>query len=44
VKAKLCRVEIDEVTVAFGPPAGCEVITEAAHCPLLGDSVRRVTV
>ena len=35
-KAKLCRVEIEEVAVAFGPPTGCEVITEAAHCPLLG--------
>src|SRR5436190_11822161 len=35
-KAKLCRVEIDEVAVAFGPPTRCEVITEAAHCPLLG--------
>src|SRR5262249_43035868 len=34
--AKLGRVELDEVAVAFGPPAGCEVITEAAHCPLLG--------
>jgi hypothetical protein len=34
--AKLCRVEINEVAVAFGPPAGCEVITEAVHCPLLG--------
>jgi hypothetical protein len=21
--AKLCRTEIDEVAVAFGPPAGC---------------------
>src|SRR6266705_5687063 len=35
-KAKLCRLEIDEVAVTFGPPTGCEVITEAAHCPLLG--------
>jgi hypothetical protein len=34
--AKLCRVEVNEVAVAFGPPAGCEVITEAVHCPLLG--------
>ena len=34
--AKLCLLEIDEVAVAFGPPAGGEVITEAAHCPLLG--------
>src|SRR5258708_2330240 len=34
--AKLCCVESDEVAVAFAPPAGCEVITEAAHCPLLG--------
>ncbi len=31
--AKLCCVEIDEVAVAFGPPTGCEVITEAVHCP-----------
>src|SRR5438445_7253424 len=35
-EAKLCRLEIDEVAVTFGPPTGCEVITEAAHCPLLG--------
>src|SRR5688500_15806273 len=35
-KAKLCRLETDEVAVAFGPPTGCEVITEAAHRPLLG--------
>src|SRR5438105_11076587 len=35
-KAKLCHLEIDEVAVTFGPPTGCEVITEAAHCPLLG--------
>ena len=34
--AKLCRLEIDEVAVTFGPPAGGEVITEVAHCPLLG--------
>src|ERR1022692_238885 len=34
--AKLCRLEIDEVAVAFSPPTGCEVITEAVHCPLLG--------
>ena len=34
--AKLCHLEIDEVAVAFGPPTGCEVITEAVHCPLLG--------
>jgi len=27
--AKLRRAEIDEVAVAFGPPAGCEVVTEA---------------
>src|SRR5580658_11081547 len=32
---KLCCVEIGEVAVAFGPPAGCEVITQAAHGPLL---------
>src|SRR5512132_329819 len=35
-KTKLCRLEIKEVAVAFGPPTRCEVITEAAHCPLLG--------
>src|SRR5436190_3759857 len=35
-KAKLCRLEIEEVAVAFDPPTRCEVITEAAHCPLLG--------
>src|SRR5438552_16312578 len=35
-KAKVCRLEIDEVAVTFGPPTGCEVVTEAAHCPLLG--------
>ena len=35
-KAKLCRLEIEEVTVTPGPPAGCEVITQAVHCPLLG--------
>src|SRR5271165_1982258 len=35
-KAKLCRLEIDEVAVTFGPQAGCEVITEAEHRPLLG--------
>jgi hypothetical protein len=35
-QAKLGRVEIDKVAVAFGPPAGCEVMTEAVHCPLLG--------
>src|ERR1022692_2143302 len=34
--AKLWRLEIDEVAVAFGPPTGCEVITETVHCPLLG--------
>jgi hypothetical protein len=33
--AKLGRVEIDEVAVAFGSPAGCKVITGAAHRPLL---------
>jgi hypothetical protein len=33
---KLCRVEINEFAVAFDPPAGCEVITEAVHCPRLG--------
>ncbi|GAA0827841.1 hypothetical protein GCM10009525_24250 [Streptosporangium amethystogenes subsp. fukuiense] len=31
VKAELCRVEIDEVSVAFGLPAGYEVVTEAAR-------------
>src|SRR5215831_9188246 len=35
-KAKLCRLEIEEAAVAFGPPTGCEVITEAVHCALLG--------
>src|SRR5215472_18869115 len=35
-KAKLRGVEIDDVAVAFGPPARCEVMTEAAHCPPLG--------
>src|SRR5260370_39601179 len=35
-KAKVRHFEIEEVAVAFGPPTGCEVITEAAHCPLLG--------
>jgi hypothetical protein len=34
-KAKLCRLEIEEVAVAFGPSTSCKVITEAAHCPLL---------
>ena len=34
-KAKVRHFEIEEVAVAFGPPTGCEVITEAAHCPLL---------
>jgi hypothetical protein len=35
-KAKLRRLESDEVAVTFGPSTGCEVITEAAHCPLFG--------
>ena len=35
-KAELGRFEIDKVGVAFGPPAGCEVVTETAHCPPLG--------
>jgi len=35
-KAELRCVESDEVAVAFGPPAGGKVITEAAHGPLLG--------
>ena len=34
--AKPGRVEIDEVAVALGPAAGCEVRAEAMHCPLLG--------
>jgi hypothetical protein len=29
--AKLCRVEIDEVAVAFGPPAGCMVRVRAVQ-------------
>src|SRR4051812_15572039 len=33
--AELCRLEIDEVAVALGPPTGCEVIAEAAHRPPL---------
>src|ERR1700677_3523366 len=32
---KLCRVETEDVAVSFGPPAGCEIITQAAHRPLL---------
>ena len=36
-KAKLCRLEIEEITVAFGPLTRCEVMTEVAHSPLLGD-------
>jgi riboflavin biosynthesis pyrimidine reductase len=35
-KAKLCRFESEELAVAFGPPAADKVITETAHCPLLG--------
>src|SRR5215467_3751951 len=35
-KAKLCRLEIEEVPVTSGPPTGCEVITEAVYRPLLG--------
>src|ERR1700722_3186182 len=35
-KAELCRFEIEEVAVSFGPPARCQVIAEAAHGPLLG--------
>src|SRR4249919_2730538 len=35
-KAELCRLEIDEVAVAFSPPTRREVIAEAVHCPLLG--------
>ena len=31
----LCRVERDEVAVAFCPPARGRVVTEAAHRPLL---------
>ena len=34
-KAKVRHFEIEEVAVAFDPPTGIEVITEAAHCPLL---------
>ena len=33
---ELCRVEMQEVVVAFFPPARCKIDTEAAHCPLLG--------
>lgn len=34
-ETKLCRLEIEEFTVALGPPTRCEVGTEAAHRPLL---------
>ena len=32
-KAKVGRVEIDDVAVALGPPAGGEVVAEVAHRP-----------
>jgi hypothetical protein len=35
-QAKLCGAKAAEVAVALGPAAGREVMTEAAHCPLLG--------
>ena len=35
-EAKLCRLEIDEVTITFDPPTGCEVIAEVVHRPLFG--------
>jgi hypothetical protein len=35
-KAKLCRLEIEEVAVAFGPQTRCEVVTEVAYCPQFG--------
>lgn len=34
--AEICRVEVGEVAVAYGPPAGVEVVAEASHRPLLG--------
>src|SRR5688572_5634030 len=34
-KAKLGGVQIDKIAVAFRPPAGGEVVPEAAHRPLL---------
>ena len=30
------RVEIEQVAVALGPAAGCEVVAEVVHCRLLG--------
>ena len=35
-KAELGGVEIEQVVVAFGPPARCEVSAETAHRSLLG--------
>src|SRR5579875_1163276 len=35
-KAELRRVKIDDVAIAFGPPAGREIRTEDTHGPLLG--------
>ncbi len=35
-EAEICRVEVGEVAVALGPPAGVEVVAEASHRPLLG--------
>ena len=35
-EAELCLLETDKVAVTFGPPTGCEVITERPHCPLFG--------
>jgi hypothetical protein len=35
-KAELRCLQIDEGAVACGPPTGCEVLSKAAHCALLG--------
>src|SRR4051812_5498065 len=35
-EAEICRVEVGEVAVALGPPAGVEVVAEASYRPLLG--------
>src|SRR5918994_1005819 len=35
-KAKFGGVESQQVVVAFGPPAGCEVSAETAHRSVLG--------
>jgi len=35
-ESELGRVQVGELAVALGPPAGGEVVAEAAHCPLLG--------